>query len=343
MRAYHAESGGGLASLAVREQPAPAPGPGQALVAVRAVTLNQRELMILRGNYVLPVKPDVIPVSDGAGEVVAVGPGTRGVAVGDRVTAPLFPYWLDGPFAADLRPQLGGSLDGWLTELAAFDAAALVPVPDHLSYAEAAALPCAAVTAWTAVTGGPGSRPDGFPLRPGATVVTLGTGGVSLFAITFAALAGARVLAVTGRAGTERAKRLRELGAAEVIDRREAPDWDVAVRELTGGQGADLVVDVAGTLDRSLRATAIGGQVAFVGTLDGAVPPVDPRVLFSSGAVIRPVAVGSRAGFLAMNRALAAHRVHPVLDRAFPFAEAPAAYRYYADERPFGKVVIEVG
>jgi NADPH:quinone reductase-like Zn-dependent oxidoreductase len=342
MRAYHAESGGGLASLAVREQPAPVPGPGQALVAVRAATLNHRELMILRGTYVLPVKPDVIPVSDGAGEVVAVGPGVLGVAVGDRVTAPLFPRWLDGPFAADLRPQLGGSLDGWLTELAVLDAAALVPVPDHLSYAEAAALPCAAVTAWTAVTGGPGSRPDGAPLRPGATVVTLGTGGVATFAITFAALAGARVLAVTGRAGNERVKRLRELGAAEVIDRRETPDWDVAVRELTGGEGADLVVDVAGTLDRSLRATAIGGQVAFVGTLDGAVPPVDPRVLFSSGAVIRPVAVGSRAGFLAMNRALTAHRVHPVLDRVFPFAEAPAAYRYYEDERPFGKVVIEV-
>jgi NADPH:quinone reductase-like Zn-dependent oxidoreductase len=359
MRAYHAESGGGLASLAVREQPAPVPGPGQALVAVRAVTLNHRELMILRGTYVLPVRPDVIPVSDGAGEVVAVGPGVLGVAVGDRVTAPLFPRWLDGPFAADLRPQLGGSLDGWLTELAVFDAAALVPVPDHLSYAEAAALPCAAVTAWTAVTGGPGSRPDGAPLRPGATVVTLGTGGVATFAITFAALAGARVLAVTGHTGAgpaateaapeasggavaERVKRLRELGAAEIIDRREAPGWDVAVRELTGGEGADLVVDVAGTLDRSLRATAIGGQVAFVGTLDGAVPSVDPRVLFSSGAVIRPVAVGSRAGFLAMNRALAAHRVHPVLDRVFPFAEAPAAYRYYEDERPFGKVVIEV-
>ncbi len=315
MRAYHAESGGGLDGLAVREQPAPVPGAGQALVAVRAVTLNHRELMVLRGNYVLPVRPDVIPVSDGAGEVVAVGPGVTVVAVGDRVTAPLFPSWLDGPFAPEHRAQLGGSLDGWLTELAVLDAAALVSVPDHLSYAEAAALPCAAVTAWNALTGGPGSRPGGTQLRPGDTVVTLGTGGVSLAALTFAALAGARVLAVTGHTGTGRdhtditaaspageaqtgtgsaaggavaepVEPLGEMGAAEVIDRRTVPEWHVAVRELTGGRGADLVVDVAGTLDRSLRATAVGGQVAFVGTLDGAVAPVDPRLLFASGAVV---------------------------------------------------------
>ncbi|MFI9593941.1 NAD(P)-dependent alcohol dehydrogenase [Nonomuraea sp. NPDC052265] len=334
MRSYHVDSGAGIDGLSIKEHPVPTPGPGQVVVAVRATSLSFRELMILRGDYVLPVKPDVVPVSDGAGEVVATGPGVESAGIGDRVTATLFPSWQDGPFALRHLPQLGGSLDGMLTEYALLDEHALVPIPAHLSYEEAATLPCAAVTAWNALTGeGPGPM-------PGRTVVTQGTGGVSLFALQFAKALGARVIATTS--SPAKAERLYELGADEVVDYRATPDWAASVRELTAGQGAEHVIDVAGDLERSLAATAIAGQVASVGFVAGDPPPLDPRAVFRSGATLRGVAVGSRAQFLAMNRPIEAHRIRPVIDRVFPFEQAPDAYRHYTSGRPFGKIVITV-
>lgn len=332
MRSYHVDSGGGIDGLEIRHHADPVPGPGQVLVAVRAVSLSYRELMVLRGDYVLPVKPAVVPVSDGAGEVVAVGAGVHAVAVGDRVTATLFPSWQDGPFGVRHLPQRGGSLDGMLTELAVVDEDALVPIPDHLSYQEAATLPCAAVTAWNALTG------DGDGLRPRQTLGVQGSGGVSLFALQFAKALGARVIATTS--SPAKAERLAELGADAVIDYRATPDWPAEVRELTGGQGADRIVDVAGLLEQSLRAVAIAGHVACVGFVSGTASPIDPRVLFAAGATVRAVAVGSRAQFLAMNRAIEAHRLHPVIDRVFPFDDAPGAYRYYASGQALGKVVV---
>lgn len=335
IRSYHlATSGAGLAGLSVREREEPVPGAGQALIAVRAVSLSFRELMVLRGDYVLPVKPDLVPVSDGAGEVVAVGPGVTAVRVGDRVTAAIFPSWQDGPFGLEHLPQLGGSLDGMLTERALVDADALVPIPDHLSYQEAATLPCVAVTAWNALTG------DGEGLRPGQTLVVQGSGGVSLFALQFGKLLGARVIATTS--SPAKAARLAELGADDVIDYRAVPDWPDRVRELTGGRGADRIIDVAGLLEQSLRAVAIAGQVACVGFVSDTAPPIDPMVLFGSGASVRAVAVGSRAQFLAMNHAIEAHDLHPVIDRVFPFAQAHDAFRYYASGEAVGKVVITV-
>ncbi|WP_214415569.1 zinc-dependent alcohol dehydrogenase family protein [Sphaerisporangium fuscum] len=334
MRSYHLDSGAGLDGLSIRKHEDPVPGPGQVLVAVRAVSLSFRELMVLRGDYVLPVKPDVVPVSDGAGEVVALGPGVSSVRVGDRVTATLFPAWQDGPFGAEHLAQLGGSLDGMLTELALLDEKALVPVPAHLSYQEAATLPCAAVTAWNALTG------DGAGLRAGQTVVLQGSGGVSLFALSFAKALGARVIATTS--SPAKAARLAELGADEVIDYRATPDWPGEVRELTGGRGADRVVDVAGLLEQSLRAVTVAGHVACVGFVSETASPIDPRVLFASGATLRTVAVGSRAQFLAMNRAIEVNGLRPVVDRTFGFDDAPAAYRYYASEETFGKVVITI-
>ncbi|WP_043632875.1 zinc-dependent alcohol dehydrogenase family protein [Nonomuraea candida] len=332
MRSYHATSGGGIDGLTIREHADPRPGPGQVLVAVRAVSLSHRELMILRGDYVLPVKPDVVPVSDGAGEVVAIGPGVTAAKVGDRVTATLFPSWQDGPFGRKHLPQLGGSLDGMLTELALLEERALVPVPAHLSYEEAATLPCAAVTAWNALTG------DGAPI--GATVVTQGSGGVSLFALQLAKALGARVIATTS--GPAKAERLLKLGADEVVDYRAAPEWPSRVRELTSGNGADRVVDVAGDLERSLAAVAIGGHVASVGFVSGDPSPLDPRAVFRSGASVHGIAVGSRAQFLDMNRVIETHRLRPLIDRVFPFDWAPDAYRYYASGAAFGKVVIAV-
>lgn len=333
MRAYHASPGAGLAGLTLREHPLPEPGPTEVLVRVRASSLNYRELLVLRDSYVLPLKPDLIPVSDGAGEVVAIGPEVTRSRPGQRVTASIFPHWLAGRFDLGISAQLGGSLDGMLAEYVALDEDALIAIPDHLTYEQAATLPCAAVTAWHALTGGRG-------VQPGDTVLTLGSGGVSLFALQFAQLFGARVLATTS--SEAKAQRLRALGADHVVNYRSVGDWPERVRELTGGAGADLIVEVAGTLQQSLDAIARGGEIAFVGLLsDGAPPaPVDPRAVWSSGATVRPLAVGSRAHFMAMTRAIAAHRLEPVIDRVFGFDEAPAAFRYFEQERPLGKVVI---
>ncbi|QKW23437.1 NAD(P)-dependent alcohol dehydrogenase [Kitasatospora sp. NA04385] len=334
MRSYHVDSGAGIDGLAVREHPDPAPGPGQALVAVRAASLSFRDLMVLRGDYLLPVKPDVVPVADGAGLVVAVGSGVTAVRVGDRVAGNVFPSWREGPFDLQHLAQLGGSLDGMLTELALLDADSLVPVPAHLSFAEAATLPCAAVTAWNALTG------DGEGLRAGQTLLTLGSGGVSLFALQFGKALGARVIATTS--SPDKARRLLELGADEVVDYRAVPDWAGRVRELTDGRGADRVVDVAGGLEQSLRAVRVAGHVACVGFVAESAPPLDPRALFRSGATVRAVAVGSRAQFLEVNALVERHRIRPLLDRSFPFDRAVEAFRHYASGAAFGKVTIDV-
>jgi NADPH:quinone reductase-like Zn-dependent oxidoreductase len=249
MKSYHANLGSGIDGLSVREHDIPEPGPTEVLVQVRAASLSFRELMILRGWYPLPVKPDVVPISDGAGTVVSVGERVGRAAEGDRVTASIFPRWIDGRFALEVAAQLGGSLDGMLTEYRLLDEDALVHIPGHLSYEEAATLPCAAVTAWNALTGGRG-------LRAGETVLTLGTGGVSLFSLQFAKTFGARVIATTS--SEAKARRLRELGADEVIDYRATPDWHERVRELTGGAGVDHVVETIGRLEVMARAIEVG-------------------------------------------------------------------------------------
>ena len=325
---WRAESGAGIDGLRPQDGAIPEPGHSEVLVEVRAASLSRRELMVLDGTYVLPVKPDLIPVSDGAGVVVAVGAGVTGFTLGDRVTANLFPDWQGGPCAPELAAQLGRSLDGWLGERVVLPAAALVHVPPHLSFAEAATLPCAAVTAWNALDG----------LGPGQSVLTLGTGGVSLFAAQLAIGRGARVIATTG--SPAKAARLQDLGIADVVDRNDA-HWPDRVRELTGGRGVDRVVEVAGSLGPALAATAVAGQVAFVGFLDGALAPLDPMVLFRSVATVRTIAVGSRADFNALNRAIATTGLRPVIDHVFALTEADNAYRYFAAANPFGKVVIQ--
>src|SRR5215468_6539498 len=233
MKSYHANLGAHIEGIVLREHERPEPGPHQILVHVRAASLNARELWILRGYYPLPIKPDVVLASDGAGEVVAIGEGVTRTKVGDRIAAAIFPRWIDGPFAAEYAAQLGGSLDGMLTEFALLPEDAAVPIPDHLSFEEAATLPCAAVTAWNALCGS-------VPLLPGQTVLTLGSGGVSLFALQLAKLFGARVIATTS--SEEKAHRLKALGAYDVLNYRTTPQWHIAVRELTGGQGVDVVV-----------------------------------------------------------------------------------------------------
>jgi NADPH:quinone reductase-like Zn-dependent oxidoreductase len=334
MKSYHVSLGTGIDGIVLREHEQPQPGPHEIVVRVRAASLNARELMILRGRYPLPIKPDVILASDGAGEVVAVGQGVTRAKVGDRIAASIFPHWIDGPFAMDYAAQLGGALDGMLTEFALLPEAAAVPVPDHLSFEEAATLPCAAVTAWNALCGS-------VPLLPGQTVLTLGSGGVSLFALQLAKLFGARVIATTSSA--DKARRLKALGADDVINYKTTPDWHHAVRDLTAGRGVDLIVEVggAGTLEKSLKAVALEGQISVVGWLANKESSmIDVGAIAATVVRMHRIAVGSRAQFVAMNRAIGLHRLKPVIDRVFPFDAVIEAFRYYDARNYFGKIVI---
>jgi NADPH:quinone reductase-like Zn-dependent oxidoreductase len=324
----------GLENLSCLELPDPRPGPGQAVVRVRACSLNYRDLVVSKGGYGRAVKPPLTPLSDGAGEVLEVGEGVTRVKPGDRVAAIFMQGWLDGPpDDAKAATALGGSLDGMLAEKVCLDASGLVHFPDHLSFKEAAALPCAAVTAWHSLF-------DSGRLRPGQTVLVQGSGGVSIFALQFAKMAGARVVATTsGRDGKE--ERLRVMGADHVINYIATPEWDRAVRDFTGGIGVDHVIEVggAGTLPLSLKAVRRGGHIALIGVLAGG-GEIDPRFIFLKQVRIQGIYVGARQMFEDMNRALATSQIHPVIDRVFPFTEAPAAYSYLETGAHFGKVCV---
>jgi NADPH:quinone reductase-like Zn-dependent oxidoreductase len=313
MKSYHANSGAGITGLTLREHEEPKPGQREVLIRVRANSLNFRELMVLRGNYPLPVKPDVVMGADGAGEIVAVGAGVSRVKVGDRVAAAMFPRWIDGPIDWEYAPQLGGSLDGMLSEYVVLSEDALVHIPEHLSFEEAATLPCAAVTAWNALTGG-------RRLQAGDTVLTLGSGSVSLFAIQFARIFGARIIATTSN--DEKANRLKAAGADAVINYRKTPGWHLAVRKLTSGRGVDQVVEIGGgTLEQSIQSTALNGQVNFIGRLSDVASKIDINLLYNSVVTLRVIFAGNRAQFIAMNRAIAVNHLKPIIDRVFPFEQ----------------------
>jgi len=334
MRAFTFEDRLSLDDLRLVERPEPKPGTGQALVRMRAASLNYRDLVVASGGYGRSVKPPLVPVSDGAGEVVEVGAGVTRVKPGDRVAAIFMQAWLDGGLAEDkVRSALGGAIDGVLAERVAFDAEGLVRIPEHLSYAEAATLPCAAVTAWNALVTEGG-------IRAGDTVLVLGTGGVSIFALEFARLHGARVIVTSS--SDDKLARAMALGASDGINYRQTPEWGRRVQELTGGVGADHIVEVggAGTLPQSFRAIRFGGRISLIGVLSQPGAGVDPRPLLMRGARLQAIYGGSREMFEAMNRAIALERLHPVIDRVFPFSEAPDAYRYLQAGGHVGKVVI---
>jgi NADPH:quinone reductase-like Zn-dependent oxidoreductase len=338
MKSWHLNgSGVGLDGLTLRHREIPKPGRGEVLLRVHATSLNYREILILKyGRYPLPVKPDAVALCDGAGKVMALGEDTRRVKVGECVIASIFPHWLDGPFAGGSAPQLGGSLDGLLTEYAVLPEEALVPMPEHLSYEEAATLPCAAVTAWNALAGG------ARPLQAGDDVLTLGSGGVSLFALQLGKAAGARVIATTST--DQKAERLRALGADEVVNYHRVSEWGAEVRRLTGGVGVQHVVEVGGgsTIPHSLKAVATAGNLGLVGSVGGGPSLIDVSEVFLSGAVLRPVIAGSRAQLASVVRAVALHRIRPVIARVFGFNEAPAALAWYAGSQAVGKTVIRV-
>jgi NADPH:quinone reductase-like Zn-dependent oxidoreductase len=332
MRAYHLDQFTGADGLVLREDPEPVPGPGQALVRVYANSLNRRDLNVLRGKALRQVPLGGVPLSDGAGVVEAVGAGVSRVKAGDRVARIMFPAWLHDP----LKPEdTSEPTDGMLAELVAVDGQALVKLPEHLSFEEAATLPCAAVTAWSALMG------HGRPIVAGDTVLTLGSGGVSVFALQLARMAGAQVIAITS--SEAKAERLKALGAAAVVNYAEQPDWDRAVRDLTGGRGVDRVVEVggAGTLARSIRASRVGGFIAVIGSVSGGTTTsADVAGLSGTDITIQAVLVGSRDAFEDMNRALRLHQPRLVIDQVFPFAQATDAIAHFEAGKHFGKVVI---
>jgi NADPH:quinone reductase-like Zn-dependent oxidoreductase len=329
MRAYRLQQFGGPDGLALVARDIPSPSLGEVLVRVRASSLNYRDLIILSGGYPVRVPLGRVPVSDGAGEVVAVGPGVTRFDVGDRVVNSFFPNWFGGSFNA-MPEQYVADRDGWLAEYKAVSAEALVAMPKHLTFEEAATLPCAAVTAWSALAG----------VKAGDTVLTQGMGGVSLFAVQLAKALGARVIATTS--SPNKAQRLGELGADEVIDYRASPDWGDQARALTGGRGVDRVVEVGGpdTLAQSVKAIALGGQVSLVGVLAGAQGAIDFMSMFFSLATFKPIVVGSRRDLEDLCRTIEQHEIRPVIDSMYAFDDAKAGWSHYGDRKVTGKVVI---
>jgi NADPH:quinone reductase-like Zn-dependent oxidoreductase len=336
MRAYELHKHEGLASLTLVDRDAPSLGPADVRVRVRAVSLNFRDLVIARSATRARGKPR-IPTSDGAGEVIEVGSAVTQLQVGDRVAANFFPHWLVGPpTPRDQEASLGGSIDGMLAEQVVLPEGAWVRFPDHLSFEEAAALPCAGVTAFNALF-------ESATLRPGETVLLQGTGGVSIFALQLAKAAGAKVL-ITSQSPEKRA-RATKLGADHVLDYKANPAWGEAAHALTQGRGVDIVVEVGGpgTFDQSVAALRYGGTMSLLGVLTGTRGEVNTYGVFQKSLRVHGVYVGSVAMFEGLNRVLSTHKIHPVVDRVFGLDEVRTAYEYLASGQHFGKVVVRVG
>lgn len=338
MRRYEIREPKGIASIECHEVEAPRPGPGQVLVEMKAWSLNFRDLAMPRGGYPSNDKvvkaPPLVPVSDGAGEVVGVGPGVAGFALGDRVVTSFCQRWIDGELTLDGKSSgLGGGVDGVLAERVVLPEAGLVAAPPSLSFEQAATLTCAGVTAWAALVGA--------PTTPGQNVLLLGTGGVSIFGLQLAKAMGCRVIITSSNAA--KLERARRLGADEVINYAETPEWDEKVLRLTGGVGVDHVLEVGGlgTLERSIRATRVSGTISLIGVLAGN-PEHNPSpmdVMFKR-QTLRGIYVGSRRMLEDLCRAVEINRIAPVIDRVFGFLEVQDAYRYLKSGQHFGKIVI---
>jgi NADPH:quinone reductase-like Zn-dependent oxidoreductase len=324
----------GIDSLEFVERPTPAPGPGEVLVGIRAVSVNYRDLMMVKGKYNPRMKLPRVPCSDGAGEVVAVGAGVTAWKPGDRVMAIFMQNWLDGPLtAARARGALGGDIDGMMSDYVVLNEDGLVAVPDHLSFQEAATLPCAAVTAWNALAAG--------DLKPGSTVLIQGTGGVSIFALQFARLKGLRVLGISS--SYEKLERASAMGLDSGLNYRDNPEWDRWAMDQTGGEGVDLIVEVGGqgTLGRSLRAIRPGGLIAQVGVLSSASEPFPIPLMLHKRARIHGIYVGSRNDFIEMNRAITLTEMRPVGEE-FHWSQFREVLERMEEGSHFGKLVLTV-
>ena len=334
MRAYEIVSAGGVDALALTPRPDPKPDPGQVLVRMHASSINYRDLTTIEAPESRGIRYPTIPNSDGAGDVLAVGAGVTRFAPGDRVATCFFQRWPDGAITPDaMASALGGAVDGVLCEQAVLPEAGLVAAPAHLDDASVATLPCAALTAWHAVV-------EFARVRPGETVLLLGTGGVSIFALQFAKLLGARVVLVSG--SEAKIERARVLGADLAINYRSTPHWDREVLAATDGAGVDLAVEVggAGTLERSVAATRVAGRIALIGVLTGG--EMNPVMIMRKSIRLQGIYVGSRAMFERMNRAIEHARLEPVIDARFAFDDARSAYHAMRAAGHFGKLVITI-
>jgi NADPH:quinone reductase-like Zn-dependent oxidoreductase len=334
VRVYEINSAGGVDALALTERPDPRPGPSEVLVRVRASSVNYRDLSTIEDPVSRNLPYPRVPNSDGAGEVVEVGERVTRFKPGDRVMATFFQRWIDGRITEEaMVSALGGALDGMLGERVVLHQDGLVPMPEHLTHLEAATLPCAALTAWNSLV-------EQGNVRAGDTVLLLGTGGVSVFALQFAALLGARSIITSS--SDDKLAQAESLGAWQTINYRRTPDWEQAVLDLTGGRGVDHTVEVggAGTLQRSVAATRVAGSIGLIGVLTQG--RLNPTQVMRKSLRLQGIYVGSRRMFEDMNRAIAQHRLKPVVHRVYPFEQAREAYHAMRGARHFGKLVIEI-
>jgi NADPH:quinone reductase-like Zn-dependent oxidoreductase len=336
MRAYEIQGDGGIDALALVERETPRPGPGEILVRLRASSLNYRDLSTVLDPLSRGLSLPLVPNSDAAGEVVEVGPGVTRFKPGDRVIGLFFQRWTSGAISAEaMASALGGALDGVLREQAVLHEDGLVKLPDHLSFEQGATLPCAALTAWHALVAK-------GTLKAGDTVLSLGTGGVSLFALQFAKLHGARVCITSS--SDEKLERARALGADVTINYRRTPAWAEAARAATAGLGVDHVVELGGpgTLEQSIQATRVGGRISLIGILTGVAGAVNPTAIMRSSICLQGIYVGSREMCEAMTRAIEKHGLEPVIDRVFDFEDARAAFQLMRSAGHFGKIVVRI-
>jgi NADPH:quinone reductase-like Zn-dependent oxidoreductase len=333
MRAFQLPQGTGIDALVKIDLPEPKPAHRQVLIKVAACSLNFRDLAIVLGRYRMPTKPNVIPLSDGAGEVVEIGLGVTRVKVGDRVAGNFFQRWYGGHASADTQASaLGGSIDGMLADYVVLEEDGVVKLPAHLSLEEGASLPCAAVTAWNALV-------EHGQLIAGQSVLVQGTGGVSIFALQLSRILGAQVIATSS--SDAKLERARKLGASDGVNYKATPEWDKAVVQLTGGAGVDQVVEVggAGTIAKSLGAIRVGGKISMIGVLSGAAD-LNPMLILGKRANIQGISVGSTQMFEAMNRAITVAGMKPVIDTVFGFDDTKAAFQHLESAQHFGKIVI---
>jgi NADPH:quinone reductase-like Zn-dependent oxidoreductase len=326
----------GIDELVFADRPEPKPKAGQVVIRIKAASLNFRDLMMVKGIYNPKLRRPLIPLSDGVGEIVEIGEGVTRVKVGDRVAGIFMQRWIDGQInEANSRPALGGDVDGMLAEFVCLDQEGVVHLPDFLSDEEAATLPCAAVTTWDSLI-------DQGKLKSGDTVLIQGTGGVSIFALQIARMAGARVIATSS--SDEKLERVKAMGASDGINYKATPDWDDRVRQLTGGIGVDHIVEVggAGTLARSFKAVRKGGHISLIGVLAGATAEVNPMPILMKNIRVQGIFVGSRRMFEDMNRAITLNNLKPVVDRVFDFKEIKEALKYMENGAHFGKICIRM-